>query len=166
MDEEISISFYKNGAEANKLNKASSLVLVKTLHGTMRQQCDVVNPVFIVCDDDVSTANYAYIDAFSRYYFIDRIVAVRKGVWELALRCDVLMSYRTKIENQTALIARNENEYNDRIADASRPSEAGFDFNVVNATGATDAFDMEYVQGSGYRGTRFVLIHNEINYGS
>ena len=56
--------------------------------------------------------NYAYIQEFNRYYYVGNITTLINGMWELDCRVDVLMSYRHKIRQLNAVIARQENLYN------------------------------------------------------
>lgn len=65
----------------------------------------------------MSTLNYAYIDAFGRYYWIrDRRMTVN-GICELTLESDPLQSFSAQLKNVSATITRNENEYNGYLRD-------------------------------------------------
>ena len=57
---------------------------------------------------NLSGYNYAYIEDFNRYYFIDSITSERANLWLLTLRCDVLMTYKSQIGNLTGTIDRSE----------------------------------------------------------
>lgn len=48
--------------------------------------------------------NYAYIDSFSRYYFVTQVVWLSGSLWRMNLRCDVLMSFSTTIKSQSGTI--------------------------------------------------------------
>ena len=96
--------------------------------GTLRKGTSIIDPVIIIYFDGNEiwrkSCNYAYIEAFGRYYYITNIVAV-EGVaqapegypgptqlWEIHMHVDVLKSYSSQIRNQTAVVARQENKYN------------------------------------------------------
>lgn len=63
------------------------------------------------------TANYVRIPDFNRYYFIDEPSSVHNLLWELTLKVDTLMSYRIQIGKTSALIARNEFDYDTKLED-------------------------------------------------
>lgn len=144
------IRLYKSSAEPIVVDKTSQLGLVSTFYGTLRNSTSVVDPTIIfefpakverVVDNDnllvvdsdnqlvmyqeekeqvLFDCNYAYIPKFNRYYFITDVVSVRANLWEVSMRCDVLMSYKDIIRQQRGLIARNEFDYDTTILDELR----------------------------------------------
>lgn len=109
--ETLSITLYNNSAANNRVNKEQYLTINKVLNGTLRNATDILNPVILICEPTFLSANYAYINAFNRYYFITDIVSVAYGLWELHLRCDVLYTYYPDIISLTAKLKRQENSY-------------------------------------------------------
>ena len=63
-------------------------------------------------DTSVFSANYLYIPQFNRYYFITDVVNVSANKWQIQARVDVLTSFKSAIRENTAIIERQENEYN------------------------------------------------------
>ena len=61
--------------------------------------------------------NYAYIPEFKRYYFITNIESVRNNVWRVSFHVDVLFTYREQIKRNSAIIERNENQYDLKLND-------------------------------------------------
>lgn len=112
----MNITFYKNTSEPNTINKTLSGAL--SLTGALRDESSVYSPNFRVCSNsDLTQYNYCYIPQFGRYYYISEIVIERTGIWNIALRCDVLESFKNSILNLEATIQRQENEYNLYFAD-------------------------------------------------
>ena len=115
------IDFYKNNSELNKLDK--KLKLINHIKGILREQCSINNPVILVnltgsdMNSEIFESNYAYIENFNRYYFINDITNIRENIWQISLRCDVLMSYKEQIKSLSGLISRNENEYDNYVED-------------------------------------------------
>lgn len=62
-------------------------------------------------------ANYAFIPLLRRYYFIMDIRNIKQGLWELDLHCDVLMSFREQILAHSAVIARQETQFDVMLND-------------------------------------------------
>ena len=79
----------------------------------------------------VPNFNYAYIEDFNRYYFIEDIVSLRNNLWELTMSIDVLMTYRLGILNLRGFIDRSQSLYNDRLIDKKRIIEQGYDIENV-----------------------------------
>lgn len=102
--------------ETNKIVKTFSQLTPYA--GTLREECSILSPSFVIATDaDLTQYNYAYIEAYSRYYFITDITSVREGLWRISLRCDVLMTYADEILQQTAIISRQENLFNTYLPD-------------------------------------------------
>lgn len=137
------LNLYQNTAEANRVDKSSYLTAVGTLSGVLRDECSVLNPTITIEYTQVPNFNYVYIPIFGRYYFVDNIVSVRKNIWRLSLRCDVLMTYRTGIDGLSAVIARQEFDYNPELVDNLLPVEKEMDVSVVEIASTAFATDAE-----------------------
>lgn len=80
----------------------------------------------------VLSCNYAYIQVFGRYYYVDNIECVRNNLFRLYLSCDVLMSFKKEIFNQTALINRNEFDFDLFLKDNNIVKRDTYDFIFMN----------------------------------
>lgn len=122
----FTISFYQNKSATNVVNKDISQKIVDA-NGTLRAGTSVIDPVIVVHTDGNTLwgkgANYAYIPIWGRYYYITNMIAVKgtlqsstqvnpTQLWEIHMHVDVLMSYADEIKQQTAIVARQENQYN------------------------------------------------------
>lgn len=93
----------------NTINK--NLTDLKEYDITLKNPENVINPTIMLNHRDEFTQNYAYIPAFSRYYFIRDITRVNRDLVQLRLEVDVLESYKEDILNSEGNISRNK-EYN------------------------------------------------------
>lgn len=88
----------------------------RTLTGTLKEPCSVMNPVVLVKrptgDGVPDDYNYAYIAVFMRYYFV-RDVTWNNGMWEISMEVDVLASHRTAIGASSHYVLRTDNSTND-----------------------------------------------------
>ena len=90
----------------------------------MKSASSVINPVITMAKGlDPNGFNYAYIDEFKRYYFIDDI-AYGLGVWEISLSIDVLASHRTPILASSQYVRRAQSSYDRNIIDSIYPLKA------------------------------------------
>lgn len=106
----IHMTLYKNRAEIERLDKSDYLSGDISLNGTLREETSVIQPRIKVQAGDITEYNYAYITEFHRYYFIRNITSIRNNLWEIELECDVLMSYKDKILQQTGIIDKQESD--------------------------------------------------------
>ena len=89
------IDLYSTGSERERIIK--SLNAIAELEGALRGESSVVSPSFLIEYDNPSAANYCYIPAFGRYYYITNMINVRTGIWRIDCSVDVLMSYQSEI---------------------------------------------------------------------
>ena len=106
----INISLYQITEPENVFPKTIGTA-VSTHTITLKDGCSIDKPTVSFSGGSavMATLNYAYIDAFGRYYFIrDRNMTV-SGVCELTLESDPLQSFATQIKACKATITRNQN---------------------------------------------------------
>lgn len=107
----INISLYQvNDAENVFPKNIGTAVSTHTI--TLKDGCSIDRPTVSFSGGSaiMATLNYAYIDAFGRYYFIkDRNMTV-SGVCELTLESDPLQSFAAQLANVPATITRQQDE--------------------------------------------------------
>ena len=83
--------------------------------------------------NDPSQYNYAYIQEFDRYYFVEEWFFDR-ALWTASLRVDVLATYKTQIGGSSLYIMRAAGANNGNIIDTLYPAKSGcsFDSTTVN----------------------------------
>lgn len=108
------VKCYRNNSPTNFVDK--ELDLLETLNGTLRDGSSIIDPVIMVQANapgfQSNQVNYLYVEQFGRYYYITNIISVNYTLWELHCHVDVLMSYKEQIRQQTAIVARQESQYN------------------------------------------------------
>lgn len=115
----INISLYQM-SEAENVFPKTIPAQVSTHSITLKEGCSIDKPTisFSAGSAIMATLNYAYIDAFGRYYWIrDRNMLVN-GVCELTLESDPLQSFAAQIKAVPATITRNENMANGYLQDS------------------------------------------------
>ena len=110
----FTINFYKNSSPVNKVDK--TLTAIFSGEGILRTGASVLDPVIVIETSTpanlITSSNYAYIAEFGRYYYITGITSDANGLWVVGMHVDVLMSYKSQIRSQNAIVARQEYEYN------------------------------------------------------
>lgn len=113
----MTIDLYQNLSEKNRIGK--KLKKVTTLIGTMRQELDILNPVFVITlKENFSEYNYLYVKELKKFFFITNKELLNNSLIKLTCHVDVLETYKAEILNHNAIIARNEKSYNLYIPDS------------------------------------------------
>lgn len=115
----MTITLYTNNSPKNKVGK--SLTEINTLTGSLKSVVDVINPVFRIEDENISSlitsANYLYAEEFGRYYFITDFSIINEKIVDVICAVDILETAKNFIKEQTAVIERQENTFNTYLAD-------------------------------------------------
>lgn len=111
------IILQKNNSENNNINKDISNIL--TLSGTLKNQTSIINPSIIIEANltDITACNYLTIPSFNRSYFINNIESLRNNLVEISAHVDVISSFKSEILSNTAIVKRQENNWNLYIDD-------------------------------------------------
>lgn len=102
----MTATFYKTTDDNRKVNK--HLTTVKNnVSLQIWQTCPILNPSILVeYDADLLDANYMYVNAWGRYYFIDNITIVEGGRLMINGTVDVLKTYMSEILALNCTIVR------------------------------------------------------------
>ena len=111
------IILQNNSSENIKLDK--TLTDIVTLTGTLKDKCSIIDPIIIIetTHANITSANYMTIAEFGRKYFINEIVCLRTGLYEISAHVDVLGTYAADIRKNRAIISRNEHQYDLKLND-------------------------------------------------
>ena len=117
---------------------------LKAVTCTIKEPCELSNPVFIVAfDNSAFNANYCYCANFGRYYYINERVLITGGRIELHCHVDVLQTYNTNIAALTVTVTRQQHKGINHVPDSLLPLSpakqtyvAALGGNVFNLTGA------------------------------
>lgn len=105
----VSVTFYNNSDDERVLDK--TLSSGTTVTAELYDATSVYAPRLVLAWSSYYTSyNYMYIAEFNRYYFITDVVAAPGGKAIISARCDVLMSFRTQINNLSAIAVRLPNK--------------------------------------------------------
>ena len=132
--------------------------------GVLVEPCSVLNPVIKLNGVSAYSFNYAYIQDFSRYYFISDWETA-DGFWYIHCDIDVMGTYKTVIGSSTQYVLRAHSAQNQYIVDTLFPAtgqctKVGTEIKqnlteallengtfVLNITGSADATVGSYMCG-------------------
>ena len=127
----MTITLYNCTDSANRIDKTVGEGL--TVTGVMKNSLDIYNiSVDIQTPVETFKYNYCYVQELARYYFIQTPVIAPNGIMTLPLVCDVLMSFKSTIENIVGTIGKRSNpqKYNSAFSANfdTRPGVERYDF--------------------------------------
>ena len=104
-----------------------------TYRGTFNVSYDCVlkaptsldRPIFLV---SAATMDYNAAKYGDRYYFIDDVVSVRQGQWEVSCILDVLATYKTEIQASTQFVTYSSSMTSEWLTDPRIPVETAVPF--------------------------------------
>lgn len=108
-----------NSSEKNKMDK--TLTTITTISGTLKNATSIIDPVIII-EGDLSSftgCNYMTIDTFGRSYFVNNIRSINNNLFEVSGHVDVLSTYKTEIRRNSAIIRKQQHQWNLYLNDGS-----------------------------------------------
>lgn len=107
----FTVNMCSSGSPVEALTK--SLTYGSNYTCELKDDTSILRPTIIVkTSDNITGYNYMDIREFSRYYFIDDIVSIHNGIWEVSAHVDVLTTYATAIKANSAVIKRQQGKFN------------------------------------------------------
>lgn len=113
----ITMTLYTTNDDERVVGKSLTTVASHTI--TLKVGCSIDAPTvsFTASIASLANVNYAYIDAFGRYYFIRDRKSLVNGMVELTLESDPWNSFASQLRACNATIVRNENASNGYLVD-------------------------------------------------
>lgn len=106
----MQIVLFRNDSDIKVVNK--NITEIATINGVWKENTDVLEPHVVINNRSMTGVNYCYIPEFDRYYYIDDHAKITGGQVEIVCSVDVLMSWKEYFKILTAVIARQENQWN------------------------------------------------------
>lgn len=111
----MDIVLYNNLSDLNHISK--NIIALATVSAMLKNETEITAPVVRLNSAMPPAANYCYIPAFERYYYINKQNILPGGINELSLQCDVLMSFKSTILDSTVIAERSTNHCNKSLPD-------------------------------------------------
>lgn len=122
----FNVNFWYNKSEPNRFDKDLASVNISQQSCVFKQASSIMNPTLILQYTNESSAsryfrcNYITIDApINRNYFVEEINVLANKLMEFRCRIDVLTTYKDAIRANSAIIHRQENQWNLYLDDGS-----------------------------------------------
>lgn len=118
----VNMILYNNASAPNVVHKR--LTTLDTLTGDILENVDREKVVLTIPDNShYAVINYAYIDVFSRYYFVE-VEKLTGGLLKLTMKSDALSSFWANYKQSNCIAKRSTNNYNPALKDDLIPFKA------------------------------------------
>lgn len=105
----MQFNLYVQLSEKNAVVK--NLTTEFTCEGNVLGESSVISPTFLIQGENLSEYNYMFVPDLGRYYFISDITVIRTDLWRVSCSVDVLMTYKSYIENLSVIVDKQENQF-------------------------------------------------------
>ena len=112
----MNIIFYTNHSDPRTLNK--SLTELSTHDIKLLKPTDIMHPQLELATQIPPSANYCYIEALGRYYFINKPTIIPGKINSSTLDVDPLMSFKVIINSSDVIANRSTNKPNKLLPDS------------------------------------------------
>ncbi len=103
----MKILLYNTSSANNVINKI--LTNEKEYDIKLKYNTNINTPIIRLNSSDYIQSNYAYIEKFNKYYFIEHIDVYPNRIYEIALRCDVLETFKNELLQCEGFISQQKN---------------------------------------------------------
>lgn len=131
MADNTTVDLYSCKCDRKVLNKVPYLGDGVKITETFRikEPCSMARPVIQLAKSTIKhkdklqlhNVNYAFIELFQRYFFIDDIIFLNDGIVEMHLTVDVLYTYMDNILDSQQEVVRSESINTPQYVDSERP---------------------------------------------
>lgn len=110
----MEINLFTCTAENFRVNKGPYISNRFPLNGVLRNESSVIDPIILVekTNPAKQNYNYMYIAEFNRYYYINDIISIREGLWEIHAHVDVLYTWGADLGQMECVIEKAEDANN------------------------------------------------------
>ena len=140
----MNIVFYINNSDNRMLNK--SLTELSSADISLKDENEIMRPVITLSAAYLPpSANYAYIQKFSRFYFINGQRILTGNRLEITLKEDVLMSWRVFLTQHAQVIAERSSSVPNKKLPDSVPVLANRNVIYKKFNGASEGFGSQNI---------------------
>lgn len=105
----MEIKLYHTTSPVNKIGKTLTDETSYECKFKKDSTCDILNPIVYIYSENYIDFNFAYIEQFHRYYFVNNVVIFPNNIYKLELSVDVLETYKDSILKNTIHVTQKEN---------------------------------------------------------
>lgn len=101
----MELNLFTCNAENERVDKTNYISNRFVLNGNLKDASSVIDPVILIEKNNPTLYdyNYMYIPEFKRWYYINDIISVKNGLWEIHAHVDVLYTWGADIKKMNGV---------------------------------------------------------------
>ena len=113
----MELNLFSCTAENERVDKTNYISNRFVMNGSLRDESSVIDPVIMIEKNNPTLYdyNYMYIPEFKRWYYINDIISVRNGLWEIHAHVDVLYTWGADIKRMNGVADKLEDILNANV---------------------------------------------------
>lgn len=113
----MELNLFTCTAENERVDKTDYITNRFVMNGSLRDESSVIDPVIMIEKNNPTLYdyNYMYIPEFKRWYYINDIISVRNGLWEIHAHVDVLYTWGADIKRMNGVADKLEDILNANV---------------------------------------------------
>lgn len=113
----MELNLFTCTAENERVDKTNYISNRFVMNGSLRDESSVIDPVIMIEKNNPTLYdyNYMYIPEFKRWYYINDIISVRNGLWEIHAHVDVLYTWGADIKRMNGVADKLEDILNANV---------------------------------------------------
>ena len=113
----MELNLFTCTAENERVNKTDYITNRFVMNGSLRDESSVIDPVIMIEKNNPTlyNYNYMYIPEFKRWYYINDIISIRNGLWEIHAHVDVLYTWGADIKRMSGVADKLEDIMNANV---------------------------------------------------
>ena len=113
----MELNLFTCTAENERVDKTNYISNRFVLNGNLKDASSVIDPVIMIEKNNPTLYdyNYMYIPEFKRWYYINDIISVKNGLWEIHAHVDVLYTWGADIKRMNGVADKLEDILNANV---------------------------------------------------
>lgn len=113
----MELNLFTCNAENERVDKTNYISNRFVLNGNLKDASSVIDPVILIEKNNPTLYdyNYMYIPEFKRWYYINDIISVKNGLWEIHAHVDVLYTWGADIKRMNGVADKLEDILNANV---------------------------------------------------
>lgn len=113
----MELNLFTCTSENERVDKTDFITNRFVMNGSLRDESSVIDPVILIEKNNPTfyNYNYMYIPDFKRWYYINDIVSIRNGLWEIHAHVDVLYTWGADIKRMNGVADKLEDITNANV---------------------------------------------------
>ena len=101
----MELNLFTCTSENERVDKTDFITNRFVMNGSLKEESSVIDPVILIEKNNPTfyNYNYMYIPEFKRWYYINDVISIKNGLWEIHAHVDVLYTWGADIKRMNGV---------------------------------------------------------------